>query len=159
MFGSWSQTLPTHVLPIIRSVGCIMAEMLGNRPLFPGYAPAHCMPTPAHCMPTPAHCMPTPATVIVWLYFAHCSNVYTRYVLSHLSYFVPLIIPCPTYHTLSSFSKNYVDQLNRILEITGSPSAEDLAAIPNEKSRRYVQVRSIKPHARKHACPPPCCQS
>jgi hypothetical protein len=33
-----------------------------------------------------------------------------------------------------------VDQLNRILEITGSPSPEDLAAIPNEKSRRYVQV-------------------
>eukprot|EP00730_Choanoeca_flexa_P006830 TRINITY_DN12228_c1_g8_i7.p1 TRINITY_DN12228_c1_g8~~TRINITY_DN12228_c1_g8_i7.p1 ORF type:complete len:374 (+),score=63.13 TRINITY_DN12228_c1_g8_i7:151-1272(+) len=62
------------------SVGCIMAEMLGNRPLFPG--------------------------------------------------------------------KNYVDQLNRILEITGSPSSEDLAAIPNEKSRRYVQSL---PH--RHATP------
>ncbi|EDQ92589.1 uncharacterized protein MONBRDRAFT_19272 [Monosiga brevicollis MX1] len=52
------------------SVGCIFAEMLNNRPLFPG--------------------------------------------------------------------KNYVDQLNRILEIVGSPSSEDLRAIPNEKSRRYV---------------------
>jgi mitogen-activated protein kinase 1/3 len=52
------------------SVGCIFAEMLGNRALFPG--------------------------------------------------------------------KNYVDQLNRILEIIGSPSQEDLAAIPSEKSRKYV---------------------
>jgi len=52
------------------SIGCIFAEMLGNKPLFPG--------------------------------------------------------------------KNYVDQLNRILAIVGSPSEEDLAAIPNDKSRRYV---------------------
>lgn len=52
------------------SVGCILAEMLGNKPLFPG--------------------------------------------------------------------KNYVDQLNRILEIVGSPDQADLEAIPNDKSRRYI---------------------
>lgn len=52
------------------SIGCIFAEMLGNKPLFPG--------------------------------------------------------------------KNYVDQLNRILAVVGSPSDEDLLAIPNEKSRKYV---------------------
>lgn len=49
----------------IWSVGCILAEMLSNRPLFPG--------------------------------------------------------------------KNYLDQLNHILDVLGSPSAEDLECIINEK--------------------------
>lgn len=59
------------------SIGCIFAEMLGNKPLFPG--------------------------------------------------------------------KNYVDQLNRILAIQGSPSESDLASIPNEKSRRYVAALPRRP--------------
>jgi serine/threonine protein kinase len=59
------------------SIGCIFAEMLGNKPLFPG--------------------------------------------------------------------KNYVDQLNRILAIQGSPSEADLASIPNEKSRRYVAALPRRP--------------
>lgn len=54
----------------IWSVGCILAEMLGRRPLFPG--------------------------------------------------------------------KHYLDQLNRILNIIGTPSERDLACIQNEKARRYV---------------------
>ncbi|EDQ87061.1 uncharacterized protein MONBRDRAFT_27550 [Monosiga brevicollis MX1] len=53
------------------STGCILAEMLGSRPLFPG--------------------------------------------------------------------RHYLDQLNRILSVVGTPSESDLACIRNEKARRYVQ--------------------
>lgn len=53
------------------SVGCILAEMLGNKALFPG--------------------------------------------------------------------KHYLDQLNRILEVVGTPSDECLACIHNEKARQYVK--------------------
>lgn len=41
--------------------------------------------------------------------------------------------------------RNYVDQLNLILNTVGSPSPEDLAAIPNAKSRRYVESLGHKP--------------
>merc|ERR1712168_1202346 len=61
----------------IWSVGCILAEMLSNRPLFPG--------------------------------------------------------------------KHYLDQLNRILEVLGSPSQEDLQCIMNEKARSYIQSLAFKP--------------
>lgn len=70
----------------IWSIGCIFAEMLGNKPLFPG--------------------------------------------------------------------KNYVDQLNRILQIVGSPTDEDLAAIPNEKSRRYVASLPKRPKIPWHSLYP-----
>ncbi|XP_029633024.1 mitogen-activated protein kinase 1 [Octopus bimaculoides] len=59
------------------SVGCILAEMLANRPLFPG--------------------------------------------------------------------KHYLDQLNHILAVLGSPSAEDLQCIINEKARGYIQALPYKP--------------
>lgn len=61
----------------IWSVGCILAEMLSNRPIFPG--------------------------------------------------------------------KHYLDQLNHILGILGSPSKEDLACIINEKARSYLQSLPYKP--------------
>eukprot|EP00730_Choanoeca_flexa_P015745 TRINITY_DN7297_c0_g2_i2.p1 TRINITY_DN7297_c0_g2~~TRINITY_DN7297_c0_g2_i2.p1 ORF type:complete len:407 (+),score=86.44 TRINITY_DN7297_c0_g2_i2:158-1222(+) len=53
------------------STGCILAEMLGSRPIFPG--------------------------------------------------------------------RHYLDQLNRILSVVGTPSPEDLACIRNEKARKYVE--------------------
>ncbi|XP_067648667.1 mitogen-activated protein kinase 1-like [Haliotis asinina] len=59
------------------SVGCILAEMLSNRPLFPG--------------------------------------------------------------------KHYLDQLNHILGVLGSPSQEDLNCIINEKARGYIQSLPFKP--------------
>ncbi|KAK7490710.1 hypothetical protein BaRGS_00018127 [Batillaria attramentaria] len=58
------------------SVGCILAEMLGNRPLFPG--------------------------------------------------------------------KHYLDQLNHILGVLGSPSQEDLMCIINDKARGYIQSLPLK---------------
>ena len=61
----------------IWSVGCILAEMLSNRPIFPG--------------------------------------------------------------------KHYLDQLNHILAILGSPSQEDLNCIINEKARSYIQSLPYKP--------------
>ncbi|XP_065200812.1 mitogen-activated protein kinase 1 isoform X2 [Planococcus citri] len=61
----------------IWSVGCILAEMLSNRPLFPG--------------------------------------------------------------------KHYLDQLNHILAILGSPSQEDLECIINDKARSYLQSLPFKP--------------
>ncbi|KAJ7375073.1 Mitogen-activated protein kinase 1 [Desmophyllum pertusum] len=61
----------------IWSVGCILAEMLSNRPLFPG--------------------------------------------------------------------KHYLDQLNHILGILGSPTQEDLSCIMNDKARSYIQSLSYKP--------------
>jgi len=61
----------------IWSVGCILAEMLSNRPIFPG--------------------------------------------------------------------KHYLDQLNHILGILGSPSNEDLNCIINEKARSYLQSLPFKP--------------
>lgn len=61
----------------IWSVGCILAEMLSNRPLFPG--------------------------------------------------------------------KHYLDQLNHILGILGSPSQEDLECIINDKARSYLQSLPFKP--------------
>ncbi|XP_029188819.1 mitogen-activated protein kinase 1-like [Acropora muricata] len=60
----------------IWSVGCILAEMLSNRPLFPG--------------------------------------------------------------------KHYLDQLNHILGVLGSPSQEDLQCIMNEKARSYIQSLAYK---------------
>jgi mitogen-activated protein kinase 1/3 len=59
------------------SVGCILSEMLSNRPIFPG--------------------------------------------------------------------KHYLDQLNHILGILGSPSNEDLNCIINEKARSYLQSLPFKP--------------
>ena len=61
----------------IWSVGCILAEMLSNRPIFPG--------------------------------------------------------------------KHYLDQLNHILGVLGSPSQEDLDCIVNEKARSYLQSLPFKP--------------
>ncbi|XP_040578855.1 mitogen-activated protein kinase 1 [Lepeophtheirus salmonis] len=61
----------------IWSVGCILAEMLSNRPIFPG--------------------------------------------------------------------KHYLDQLNHILSILGSPSTEDLNCIINEKARNYLKSLNFKP--------------
>ncbi|XP_018335778.1 mitogen-activated protein kinase 1 [Agrilus planipennis] len=61
----------------IWSVGCILAEMLSNRPIFPG--------------------------------------------------------------------KHYLDQLNHILGVLGSPSQEDLDCIINEKARSYLQSLPFKP--------------
>ncbi|KAK2711837.1 hypothetical protein QYM36_012835 [Artemia franciscana] len=61
----------------IWSVGCILAEMLSNRPLFPG--------------------------------------------------------------------KHYLDQLNHILGILGSPTQDDLQFIVNEKARSYLQSLPVKP--------------
>jgi mitogen-activated protein kinase 1/3 len=61
----------------IWSVGCILAEMLSNRPIFPG--------------------------------------------------------------------KHYLDQLNHILGVLGSPSEEDLNCIINEKARSYIQSLPYKP--------------
>ncbi|XP_071945115.1 mitogen-activated protein kinase 1-like [Antedon mediterranea] len=61
----------------IWSVGCILAEMLSNRPLFPG--------------------------------------------------------------------KHYLDQLNHILGLLGSPTPEDLQCIMNEKARGYLQSLPYKP--------------
>ncbi|EDO37435.1 predicted protein [Nematostella vectensis] len=61
----------------IWSVGCILAEMLANRPLFPG--------------------------------------------------------------------KHYLDQLNLILNVLGSPIADDLLCIKNEKARSYLQSLPYKP--------------
>jgi len=61
----------------IWSVGCILSEMLSNRPIFPG--------------------------------------------------------------------RHYLDQLNHILGILGSPSNEDLNSIINEKARRYLRSLSYKP--------------
>ncbi|XP_041348896.1 mitogen-activated protein kinase 1-like isoform X2 [Gigantopelta aegis] len=59
------------------SVGCILAEMLANRPLFPG--------------------------------------------------------------------KHYLDQLNRILDLLGSPCSEDIECILNEKARGYIVSLPFKP--------------
>ncbi|XP_072164078.1 mitogen-activated protein kinase 1-like isoform X1 [Diadema setosum] len=59
------------------SVGCILAEMLSNRPIFPG--------------------------------------------------------------------KHYLDQLNHILGILGSPCPDDLACIINEKARAYLEGLPLKP--------------
>ncbi|XP_044733180.1 mitogen-activated protein kinase 1 [Chrysoperla carnea] len=61
----------------IWSVGCILAEMLSNRPIFPG--------------------------------------------------------------------KHYLDQLNHILSVLGSPSQEDLECIINDKARGYLQSLPFKP--------------
>jgi mitogen-activated protein kinase 1/3 len=61
----------------IWSVGCILAEMLSNRPIFPG--------------------------------------------------------------------KHYLDQLNHILGVLGSPSQDDLDCIVNEKARSYLQSLPFKP--------------
>ncbi|XP_047988842.1 mitogen-activated protein kinase 1 isoform X2 [Leguminivora glycinivorella] len=61
----------------IWSVGCILAEMLSNRPIFPG--------------------------------------------------------------------KHYLDQLNHILGVLGSPSQEDLDCIINEKARGYLESLPFKP--------------
>lgn len=61
----------------IWSVGCILAEMLSNRPIFPG--------------------------------------------------------------------KHYLDQLNHILGVLGSPTAEDLECIINDKARGYLQSLPFKP--------------
>eukprot|EP00118_Oscarella_pearsei_P017340 m.171340 g.171340 ORF g.171340 m.171340 type:complete len:169 (+) comp39053_c1_seq20:3115-3621(+) len=61
----------------IWSVGCILGEMLNNRPLFPG--------------------------------------------------------------------KHYLDQLNHILGVLGSPTADDLTCIYNEKARGYLQTLPFKP--------------
>eukprot|EP00051_Salpingoeca_urceolata_P002712 m.52332 g.52332 ORF g.52332 m.52332 type:complete len:380 (-) comp12283_c0_seq1:303-1442(-) len=61
----------------IWSVGCILAEMLGNKPLFPG--------------------------------------------------------------------QNYVDQLNRIFQVIGTPSEEDMASIHIAKTRSYVRSLPARP--------------
>jgi mitogen-activated protein kinase 1/3 len=41
--------------------------------------------------------------------------------------------------------KHYLDQLNHILGVLGTPSDEDLACIINEKARSYLQSLPYKP--------------
>lgn len=41
--------------------------------------------------------------------------------------------------------KHYLDQLNRIINVVGTPSAEDLECIMNEKARCYLQALPFKP--------------
>ncbi|KAL6430920.1 hypothetical protein ACFW04_007010 [Cataglyphis niger] len=41
--------------------------------------------------------------------------------------------------------KHYLDQLNHILGVLGSPSPEDLECIINEKARNYLQSLPYKP--------------
>lgn len=41
--------------------------------------------------------------------------------------------------------KHYLDQLNHILGILGSPSQDDLECIINEKARSYLQSLPFKP--------------
>lgn len=41
--------------------------------------------------------------------------------------------------------KHYLDQLNHILGVLGSPSQEDLDCIVNEKARSYLQSLPFKP--------------
>jgi len=76
-FNHISRALHNYSLVDIWSVGCILGEMLNNRPIFPG--------------------------------------------------------------------KHYLDQLNHILNVVGSPSADDLTCIMNEKARCYLQALPYKP--------------
>lgn len=41
--------------------------------------------------------------------------------------------------------KHYLDQLNHILGVLGSPSQDDLDCIVNEKARSYLQSLPFKP--------------
>lgn len=41
--------------------------------------------------------------------------------------------------------KHYLDQLNHILGILGTPSQDDLSCIINEKARSYLQSLQYKP--------------
>ena len=41
--------------------------------------------------------------------------------------------------------KHYLDQLNHILGVLGSPSQEDLNCIINDKARNYLQSLPFKP--------------
>ncbi|KAK2153729.1 hypothetical protein LSH36_288g03036 [Paralvinella palmiformis] len=73
----WQNLQENKYVVDVWSVGCILAEMLSNRPLFPG--------------------------------------------------------------------KHYLDQLNHILSVLGSPSQEDLNCIINDKARGYLQSLPHKP--------------
>lgn len=43
-----------------------------------------------------------------------------------------------------SSGKHYIDQLNLILNVVGSPSENDLASIVNEKARNYIASLKVR---------------
>ena len=75
------------------SVGCILAEMLDGKPLFPG-----------------SYYLFQKITILGFLFL--------------LIFFL--------------LGKHYIDQINLILNVVGSPDEHDLASIMNEKARNYV---------------------
>ena len=80
----------------IWSVGCILAEMIDGKPLFPGEI---------------------------------ALRLVTFDALDHSNGSPSLSL---------YLGKHYIDQLNLILNVVGSPSEHDLASIVNEKARSYI---------------------
>ena len=80
------------------SVGCILAEMILNRPLFPGR---------------------------VSIFIIYLGLVYNSYNVKKL--------------------QHYLDQLSLILDVVGTPSADQIAWISNDRARNYVQALPARP--------------
>ena len=64
---------------------------------------------------------------------------------------LPLI---PVFYRLKTIGKHYLDQLNHILGILGSPSQEDLNCIINEKAGLTCSHCRQRPKYHGHACTP-----
>jgi serine/threonine protein kinase len=115
---------------IFFAVGCIFAELLGRKPLFPGRGAAcccrhraslqclSCPPCIRTCQPTvPAH--PSPR----WLP-ASCASCF---------------------FFLSFAGKDFVHQLNMVCKVIGSPSPAEIAAVPSDKARSYLSSMPFFP--------------
>ncbi|KAF6774806.1 hypothetical protein AHF37_05894, partial [Paragonimus kellicotti] len=106
----------------IWSIGCILAEMLSNRVLFPG----------KHCIPF---------RMVTFFADEGVPETPSR------DTFIPLDVSCllpdaplPVLVTMTD-----IDQLNLILEVLGSPCKSDLESISNYKARAYLEQLPFRP--------------
>ena len=98
------------------SVGCILAEMIQNRPLFPGRV-SHL--TSIFIEPTNGNCKRDSRPQFLSI----CS-----------------ITNRSRSRDNSSFVQHYLDQLNLILDVVGTPPQNQIAWIANQRAREYVEA-------------------
>ncbi|KAH3883778.1 hypothetical protein DPMN_007746 [Dreissena polymorpha] len=112
------------------SVGCILAEMLSNRPLFPG---KHYLDQLNFILSV----IGSPTAEDLNCIFNEKARGYIQSL--------PQKARVPWTTIFKKASPKDLDQLNLILGVIGSPSQEDLKCIINEKARGYIQSLPYKP--------------
>lgn len=122
-----------HPVFLGAAVGCILAELLGRKPLFPG----------ACCCP--AGCFAR-LCLLCWSAVVGASAAARLDASS-------LVAPVSTmlaWMPADVAGKDFVHQLNMICKVIGTPTGPELAAVPNDKARAYLASMPYFPKQGEH---------